>query len=471
MTDKYASEWPLPGGVDQYFETLIALLRHVGDKPIQHDALMDFVFETYPNTRGSTAVKIYLDYVSRMGLWQITDGQVRLTTEGSKLIERADTRAVAAKRTIFEIKRQSIAGYDEILKLLKDKELSMDDLDAQLKVAIGANWKSKNQTMFRSNWLRSLGFMEHDGRDYRLTAAGATIARELFGAAKEGEEIAPPVTPPVARPLKPLVAKAVDLADQMDKAAVKGLDGADLEKLTADAFALLGFEAQVISGPGNPDVVLTAPMGEGGYRALVDAKSRSSGCVQQNDVNFNALNEHKAKVSADYVMVLGADFSGGNLEKWAQQHQVRLLRVDELRQVLVAHAEGVIALDRLEVLFRGGGSTDEAVLSQTLAESEHTAQAMSLARFVYDAVRAHQDAEGALNAHSLFYILRQEYPVQAIQAAVEFLRSDLIGALGATQKESLYTRLTPLTLENRLAQLDDALAGGEGEWAKEKGIK
>ena len=81
-------------------------------------------------------------------------------------------------------------------------------------------------------------------------------------------------------------------------------------------------------------------------------------------------------------MVLGADFSGGNLEKWAQEQGVRLLRAEELRQVLVAHAEGVIALDRLEALFRGGGSTDEAVLSETLAESEHTVQVMSLARLV-----------------------------------------------------------------------------------------
>ena len=64
-----------------------------------------------------------------------------------------------------------------------------------------------------------------------------------------------------------------------------------------------------------------------------------------------------------------------------------------------------------------------------------------------------------MNAHSLFYILGGEYPIQAIQATVDLLQSDLIGALGMTQKESLYTRLTPPMLENRLAQLQDVLGG------------
>jgi hypothetical protein len=66
----------------------------------------------------------------------------------------------------------------------------------------------------------------------------------------------------------------------------------------------------VVSGPGNPDVVLTASMGEAGYRALIETKSLANGCVQQNDVNFNALTEHKGKVNADYVMVLEGSFSG-----------------------------------------------------------------------------------------------------------------------------------------------------------------
>ncbi len=466
MTEKFASEYPLPGGVDQYFETLIALLKHVGDKTLAHDAVMDFVFETYAQTKGSTAVGIYLGYIGRMGFWQIKDAQVRLTPEGSKLIERAEADSESAKRAVLEVKRQNIAGYDEIFTLLKDKNLSMDEVDAQLKSAIGAEWKSRNQTSFRLSWLRSLGFLEREGREYRLTPAGRAVAKDLSAATKKTNGPGPTKVTVTAQPEKPMLLTATDIADRIDKAAVKGLDGADLENLTAEAFAFLGFDAEVISGPGNPDVVLTAPMGEARYRVLIDTKSRSSGCVQQNDVSFPALNQHKAKVSADYTMVLGPDFSGGNLETWAKEHEVRLLRTEELRQVLLAHADGVITLDRLEALFRGGGSMDEAVLAETLAESEHTVQVLTLARLVYDAVRSHQEQEGALNAHSLFYILGGEYPIQAIQATVDLLQSDLIGALARTQKDSLYTRLTPRMLADKLTQLQDVLAGQPADAGK-----
>jgi hypothetical protein len=89
----------------------------------------------------------------------------------------------------------------------------------------------------------------------------------------------------------------------------------------------------------------------------------------------------------------------------------------------------VIALDRLEALFREGGSTDEAVFSELLAESENTVQAMSLARALYEAVGNEQDKEGVLNAHSIYYILGGEHSIPAIEATINMLQSDLIGAL------------------------------------------
>ncbi|MBM4092956.1 MAG: hypothetical protein FJ276_26635 [Planctomycetes bacterium] len=457
MADKYASDDPLPGGVEKYFETLIKLLGHVGDKTVDYDALVEFVSQTFPQAKGSTAMSIYLGSVGRLGLWQIKEGKVRLTPEGGNLLGQSGADPVAGKQTTLEIKRQKVVGYDELLRILHAGDLSLEEIHAQLQAAIKVEWKSTTQTFYRLSWLRSLGFVQRKGYQYGLTPAGHAIKLPPPGEPGETSGGTSHESP------KPLEQIALTLADQIDKAAVKGEDGADLEKLTAEAFAFLGFDSQVIGGPGNPDVVLTAPMGELGYRVLIDTKSRSNGCIQQNDVNFHALNQHKGKAGADYMMVLGPDFSGGNLETWAQQQDVRLLRTGELRDVLVAFADGVIPLDRLETLFQGGGSTDETVLSGILTESQHASQAMLLARKVYDAVRLHQEEEGVLNAHSLFFILDSEHPIRDIEATVAMLRSDLIGALSVTQKDSLYTRLTPPVLENKLAQLQAVLGGRRPE--------
>ncbi len=49
---KYASEYPLPGGVGQYFDTLIVLLRHVSEKPLRHDALVEWIIDTFSGVFG-----------------------------------------------------------------------------------------------------------------------------------------------------------------------------------------------------------------------------------------------------------------------------------------------------------------------------------------------------------------------------------------------------------------------------------
>jgi hypothetical protein len=391
------------------------------------------------------------------------DGKYRLAPEGTTLIERATADPNEARRMLMEIKLRDIAGYVEMLRLLSEGSRTFDEIDSALKAALKAEWKSKNQSFFRLNWLRSMGYAEKEGRSYQLTATGQALAGGLAPSEGAQEHDARIETlPPTEKLQDALITKATELADALEEAAHCGKDGADLERSTCDAFCFLGFHCELVSGPGNPDVVVDAPMGEAGYRVLIDTKSRSGGVVQQGDVNFNALNDHKAKFNADHVAVLGADFSTGNLEKWAEENKVRLLRTEELRQVLLAHAEGIIAMDRLEALFAGGGPTDEEVFSEILAESEHAAQAMSLARVLYNAVRTHQDKEGALNAHSLFYVLGGEYSIPAIQATIDLLKSDLLGALAEAGNGSLYTRLTPKMLRDKLAQLKNIVGGGEG---------
>ncbi len=93
MTTKYASEYPLPGGVDQYFNSLVTLLKRVSEQ----QELVGFVFQEYPRTRGSTAVGQYLAHITRSGLWAIKDGKYRLTPDGSSLLEKVESDSDAAR--------------------------------------------------------------------------------------------------------------------------------------------------------------------------------------------------------------------------------------------------------------------------------------------------------------------------------------------------------------------------------------
>ena len=460
MANKYASDLPLPGGVEQYFDTLTTLLRRVNETPMKQEQLAETISEVCPNARKSTAIGMYISLISRMGFWSSKEDVFKPTPEGHALLEKADCDPSAAKLAILETKIRDVSGYDTVFGTLQKGPATFDVVDSELKTKLNVDWKSKNQTMFRLNWLRSLGYVVREGHDYKLTDAGnGVLANGLIPPTKPepgGEDDGDSGSPPPQHP-SPLSTEAMAIADAIQKAAIAGGDGSELEVATAKAFEFLGFSVQLISGSGNPDIVATALMGENTYRVLVETKSRSSGTISQNDVNFNALTEHKLKASADYVVIFGADFGGGNLEKWAAEQTFRLLRAEELRQVLLAHAEAAIPLDRMRELFLGGGSTDEGTLSSLLADSESASQLMSLCRQVYDAILNHQDEEATLTEDSLYYILGGAHSIQAINVTTELLQSDLLCALGQTDSGSLFCRLSPKTLADRLQQIRNVI--------------
>src|SRR6476619_5024548 len=102
MSELYLSELPLPGGVCQYFETLMALLRRVGEKPLTNDDLFN-VFEGF-GASGQAAVNGYTGLIARMGFWTTKDGIVCLTPEGIGLIEQTIANPVTARETVLGIK-------------------------------------------------------------------------------------------------------------------------------------------------------------------------------------------------------------------------------------------------------------------------------------------------------------------------------------------------------------------------------
>ncbi len=463
--DKYSSDDPLPGGVEQYYDTLVALVERVACESMSHEQLKSTITEMFPNATKSTALGVYIGSITRNGYWSNKDGVYKVTPDGHALIDTHKVDPAQGRRMVLDRKVKLIAGYDVVLQTLKNGPAPFDAIDTEVKTALKVDWKSKNQTGFRLSWLRSLGCAKRDGLAYELTEAGKqAIADGVINGGSENSGSTGNGEPPVVEiEPSPVVIQATELIEQMKAAAVFGGDGQELEVVTAKALEFLGFDVEQIGGSGNPDVVATAKLGSQAYRVLFETKSRSSGVVSQNDVNFHALVEHRKKANADFVVVFASDFSGGNLEKWAVEQTVRLLRVEEMKAILLAHAEAVISLDRLQELFEGGGTTDEGVLSSVLVDSESSLQLMKLCRDVYDVVLAHQSEEALLNEHSLFYILAGAYPIHSISVAVELLQSELLAALGRDEKGSLYCRLSKGCLATRLSQIRRVVGDHSGE--------
>ncbi len=285
--NKYASEYPLPGGVEQYFDTLVAILRYIRDNNVTPDDLSKWMFDSFPNASGQIAVNGYIATLSRLRLWSQQDDLFRLTPEGTAVVNNAESDPGEARRMVIEIKYRDFLGYDVLFRLLREGPQTLDGIHEHLKQALAVDWKSKNQTTFRVNWLRSLGYVEKDGRDYKFTNDGKAIFEKLND--KAATSVTVPTSPLAGTGTvdhSPLAKRATEIADRLDKMAMAGGDGKDFEEATEAAFKFLGFETQLISGPSNPDVLATALMGEKTYRVLIDSKSRSSGIVQQSEGAF-----------------------------------------------------------------------------------------------------------------------------------------------------------------------------------------
>ena len=133
-----------------------------------------------------------------------------------------------------------------------------------------------------------------------------------------------------------------------------GIDSAHpdrLERLAAEALALLGFETELIGGSGNTDVLAFAPLGIDRYTMIVDAKSASGGKVPEHQINWVSLQDHRQADRADYVVVVGPDFSSGQLRDRATDFNICLLTTNELAELVRRQADTPVSLVELRPLF------------------------------------------------------------------------------------------------------------------------
>ena len=124
-----------------------------------------------------------------------------------------------------------------------------------------------------------------------------------------------------------------------------------LEQSVGAALALLGFETEVIGGPGNTDVLAVAPLGVDRYTMIVDAKSAAGGKVPEQQINWVSLRDHREADRADYVVVVGPDFSSGQLRDRATDFDVCLLTTAELGELVRRQADTPVSLTELRPLF------------------------------------------------------------------------------------------------------------------------
>jgi len=145
----------------------------------------------------------------------------------------------------------------------------------------------------------------------------------------------------------------------------------DYEKDLKDAFQFLGFEAQHIGGSGETDIVIRASLGPASYSAVIDAKSTQSGKVSDAQINWLAIDNHRQERGATFAAVVGEDFSGGQLQRFAGQYKVTLITTAMVCELLTLHHSVPLSLVELKELFSASGLADSGMQALRERRKQH----------------------------------------------------------------------------------------------------
>jgi hypothetical protein len=251
------------------------------------------------------------------------------------------------------------------------------------------------------------------------------------------------------------------LASEVLTSQYDSSDSIRFERALAAAFAVLGFDTQHIGGPGRTDILLDASVSATSYRVVVDAKSNKNGKIEDRNIDWNSLDDHRKAENANSVMVVAPNFSGGNLVKRANDYGVALLTGASLAELLRLHRRTPFTLVDLRPLFEIHGKTEE-VIEQLRQVSQATERRWSLIQELIEMIEQLPPGVFA-DAQKLWLLLsfqqKENAPsLDSVADALTVLSSRLFGVLKSVNGgQEFALTMTPKMAVLRFRALADLL--------------
>jgi hypothetical protein len=417
---------PMPGGYDGYLATLAKVCAMVDEERPSAPELPGLL-ERELGVR-TTAARLRESFLRKVGIVVVQDGICRVGSWARRWHESDDDRVVIA----LLHSRCQLVG--ELLAVACEPRTTEEMLViANEKYRMG--WDTQTQILNRRGWLQSARMLSvnEDGR-----VETTTMGRELLAELTLYDPSLPPVSspspsPPPAQTTPLLAPDDVEvLIQELLEASVDSKNPDRFEKITRNAFALLGFHAEWMGGSGKTDVLLDASLGKADtYRAIVDCKTSASGSVGDQQVDWVTLGDHRLKHDAQYVVLVAPNPTGARLLERAEQHAVAVIPVGQLAGLCRQHVKTPLGLADYKSMFERGGLVDTQYVDERAADA---ARILTLALACTDAIRSRATEFGRLSARDLFLLLANDPVAEGtsedeIQDLLATLSSSLLGML------------------------------------------
>lgn len=154
IAEKKLSTWPLPGGIDHYYESLLNVLKALKSKPMSKASIIKWFKNTFENVNSDKTITSYMSTVfSNLGLVVYQKDSYGLT----KIAE--DLLVAPTKEKVYDLFKKRIFGIEETLSFVEssDEPVSESNLYGYLQENYNVGWSTSTQASFRLLWLWNLG--------------------------------------------------------------------------------------------------------------------------------------------------------------------------------------------------------------------------------------------------------------------------------------------------------------------------
>ena len=419
---------PLPGGYSGYLQSFRTICERVEQGNLSFEDLVAWMRRRFEISE--TSARHRLAFLRNAGLMHQSGGIVSVQENIRYWMQNGGDDIP------IETIHSRIKFVGEMLSELEEPKSA----EALRKVAsrYGLHWQTSTQIQMRRGWLQSANLIEGATNHLKLTDAGRRLLSRLKNHVPKQTVDIPhtptePINPeqPKTPTEKPFGALDADrMAEEIVAASIESTNPGRFEQLVCDAFAFIGFAAKHLGAPGSTDVLLNAPLGkDDSYRVAVDAKTTASGSLNDNQVDWATLKEHRDKHDADFSLLVAPNPSGKRLMDRARTYSVAVLTADQLADLCRRHARTPLSLVDYKKLFCITGEVDLAVIDEA---TENMVSLQRLVSVLSSELTATTDRFGRMSARDVQLAFGDEadgISEDEIQRLLDMLAHPLIGVV------------------------------------------
>ncbi len=355
MKERQKAFWPLPGGWEKYDDSLYSTLKYVSENEPSVDELVEWFLDSFDKVNSTKNAKGYVNNVLKsIGFFNFDDNKyLKLSDAGEYYLKNKDNDYLS------NVLLDYIYGFKEILISIEEGNYKLEEIRKRVSEILKneIRWSSTYPIKYRIDWLRCLDLVKLESRKYILTSKGKHVASSIDIIKKKEKSDQQEKKVKSYDTITEKI-ESDKIINKLKESEHDSQNPSEYELAIAEAFEYIGYNTQHIGNAGDTDVLAHANIGSESYSIIIDGKTTKHDKVIERQISWPTVQEHKIKHAADFAIIIGPDFAGGDMIKRADKFEVLLITTEQIIELLKIQDNTPFNLLDLKEIFQEYGLLD-----------------------------------------------------------------------------------------------------------------